>query len=58
MNSLSSSNLGMSFNAEIGGGVMSASGLHSVLDFTKKETLLPFFTAGVRAAWMFEKPGR
>jgi hypothetical protein len=50
---LSSDIFNMSFNAEIGGGVMAAPGLHSVQDFTKNETLLPFFTAGVRAAWMF-----
>lgn len=50
---LPSSILNMSFNAEIGGGIMGAPGLHNAKDFTKDEKLLPFFTAGLRAAWMF-----
>lgn len=49
---LSPSILNMSFNAEIGGGVMGAPGLHDPQTFIKDEKLLPFFTAGLRATMM------
>ncbi len=50
---LPSSMLNMSFNAEIGGGITSRLGLHDPQTFIADPKMLPFFTAGLRAAWIF-----
>lgn len=50
---LPSSMLNMSFNAEIGGGITSQLGLHDPQTFIADPKMLPFFTAGLRAAWIF-----
>lgn len=43
----------LSLNVEAGVGVTSSLGLHDPQTFVKDEKLLPFFTAGLRATWMF-----
>ncbi|GEM_PF-4177104 len=45
--------LNMSFNAELGAGLTSPMELHDIETFVKDEKMLPFFTAGLRATWMF-----
>jgi len=46
-------NINMSLNAEVGGGMTSQFGLHDPKTFAEDPKTLPFFTAGLRAAWMF-----
>ncbi|MCP4341223.1 MAG: DUF4157 domain-containing protein [Desulfobulbaceae bacterium] len=50
---LPSSIFNISINAELGAGVTSQLGLHDPQTFVKDRKMLPFFTAGIRAAWMF-----
>jgi hypothetical protein len=45
--------LNISINAELGAGVTSRLGLHDPQAFIQDPKMLPFFTAGIRAAWMF-----
>jgi len=43
----------LSINAELGGGVTSQVGLHDPQTYVQDSKRLPFFTAGIRAAWAF-----
>lgn len=45
--------LNISINAEIAGGITGTLGLHDPNTFVADPKRLPFFTAGLRAAWMF-----